>query len=153
MKKYRTYSTKDKKYVCQTGQFEDFFVESVEFCKLKIAEGPQGPIGPTGASGATGPAGEINFTNTYLVIGNKSTTGETPTRTFSVAFYDPRDIVLEGGGGVGAFADGGLSNVLLLIREPVIVNEGNGYRVGGVGANSTEFDSNAICIDNPPLRP
>ena len=141
MKTYSTYPTKDKKYVCQTGQFEGFFVESVEFCKLKIPAGPQGPQGP---------AGQINFTNTYQVTGNRSTTGETPTRTFSFAFCDPGDIVLEGGGGVGAFADGGLSNVFLLIREPV--NEGNGYRVGGVGANSTEFDSSAICIDNPPLR-
>ena len=38
MKKYSTYPTKDKKYVCQTGQFQGFFVESVEFCKLKIAK-------------------------------------------------------------------------------------------------------------------
>jgi hypothetical protein len=30
--KYSNYPTKDKKYVCQTGQFEGFFVESVEFC-------------------------------------------------------------------------------------------------------------------------
>ena len=29
---YSNYPTKDKKYVCQTGQFEGFFVESVEFC-------------------------------------------------------------------------------------------------------------------------
>jgi hypothetical protein len=55
------------------------------------------------------------------------------------------------GGGLGAFADGGLTNVFFLIREPV--NEGNGYRVGGVGTNSTEFDSSVIGIDNPPLCP
>ena len=30
--KYSNYPTEDKKYVCQTGQFEGFFVESVEFC-------------------------------------------------------------------------------------------------------------------------
>ena len=30
--KYSNYPTKDKKYVCQTGQFKGFFVESVEFC-------------------------------------------------------------------------------------------------------------------------
>ena len=59
MKTYSTYPTKDKKYVCQTGQFQGFFVESVEFCKLKISEGPQGPIGPPGATGATGPIGPI----------------------------------------------------------------------------------------------
>ena len=57
MKKYSTYPTKDKKYVCQTGQFEGFYVESVEFCKLKIPQGPPGPIGPPGATGATGPQG------------------------------------------------------------------------------------------------
>ena len=46
MKTYSTYPTKDKKYVCQTGQFKGFFVESVEFCKLEIPAGPQGPQGP-----------------------------------------------------------------------------------------------------------
>ena len=38
MKTYSTYPTKDKKYVCQTGQFKGFFVESVEFCKLEIPQ-------------------------------------------------------------------------------------------------------------------
>jgi hypothetical protein len=52
-------------------------------------------------------------------------------------------------GGVASFFDEGLGNVFLLIQESV--NEGNGYRVGGVAAN-TQFDSNAICIDNPPSR-
>jgi hypothetical protein len=140
MNKYSTYPTKDKKYVCQIGQFEGFFVESLEFCKLNIPAGPQGPEGPPG---------QINFTNTYQVVGNGANTGETPSRAFSVAFCDPGDIVLEGGGGVASFFDEGLGNVFLLIREPV--NEGNGYRVGGVAAN-TGFDSSAICIDNPPLR-
>ncbi|HEX2408200.1 MAG TPA: hypothetical protein VHJ38_13435 [Nitrososphaeraceae archaeon] len=51
MKKYSTYPTKDKKYVCQTGQFQGFFVESLEFCKLKIAQGPQGLPGIPGAIG------------------------------------------------------------------------------------------------------
>ena len=140
MKTYSTYPTKDKKYVCQTGQFKGFFVESVEFCKLEIPAGPQGP------------AGQINFTNTYSVVGNRATiTSEVPSRAFSVAFCDPGDIVLEGGGGVANFLDEGLGNVFLLIRETV--NEGNGYRVGGVASNLTNFDSNAICIDNPPLRP
>ena len=38
MKKYSTYPTKDKKYVCQTGQFQGFYVESVEFCKLEYQQ-------------------------------------------------------------------------------------------------------------------
>ena len=140
MNKYSTYPTKDKKYVCPTGQFEGFFVESLEFCKLNIPAGPQGPEGP---------AGKIDFTNTYHVVGTGANTGETPSRAFSVATCDPGDIVLEGGGGVASFFDEGLGNVFLLIREPI--NEGNGYRVGGVAAN-TGFDSNAICIDNPPIH-
>ena len=148
MKTYSTYPTKDKKYVCQTGQFKGFFVESVEFCKLEIPAGPQGPQGPQG------PAGQINFTNTYRVVGPGATiTSETPSRAFSVSLCDPGDIVLEGGGSVANFLDEGLGNVFQIIRETVTVNEQNGYRVGGVGANLTSFDSNAICIDNPPLRP
>ena len=72
---YSTYPTDDKKYECQTGPFEGFFVGSVEFCKhVKFDDkdrkdirdnrtgtqgppGPQGPPGATGATGATGPAG------------------------------------------------------------------------------------------------
>jgi hypothetical protein len=30
---YSKYSTDDKKYECQTGPFEGFFVSLVEFCK------------------------------------------------------------------------------------------------------------------------
>ena len=137
---YSKHPTKDKKYVCPTGQFEGFFVESLEFCKLNIPAGPEEPEGP---------AGQIDFTNTYLVVGTGASTGETPSRAFSVASCDPGDIVLEGGGGVASFFDEGLGNVFLLIREPI--NEGNGYWVGGVAAN-TGFDSSAICIDNPPIH-
>ena len=39
---YSIYPTDDKKYECQTGPFEGFFVSSVEFCKLKIAQNPTG---------------------------------------------------------------------------------------------------------------
>ena len=59
MKKYSTYPTKDKKYVCQTGQFQGFFVESVEFCKLKIAQGP-----PRAHQGIQGLQGERGFNGT-----------------------------------------------------------------------------------------
>ena len=155
---YSTYPTEDKKYECQTGPFEGFFVGSVEFCKFNKFDkddrkdnnrtGTQGPPGPQG------PAGQINFTNTYRVVGPGATiTSETPSRAFSVSLCDPGDIVLEGGGSVANFLDEGLGNVFQIIRETVTVNEQNGYRVGGVGANLTSFDSNARCIDNPPLRP
>ena len=158
---YSTYPTEDKKYECQTGPFEGFFVGSVEFCKFNKFDkddrkdnnrtGTQGPPGPQGPQG---PAGQINFTNTYRVVGPGATiTSETPSRAFSVSLCDPGDIVLEGGGSVANFLDEGLGNVFQIIRETVTVNEQNGYRVGGVGTNLTSFDSNAICIDNPPLRP
>ena len=55
---YSEYPTEDKKIVCQTGQFEGFFVESVEFCKLKILQGPKGPIGPQGIQGPPGVSGK-----------------------------------------------------------------------------------------------
>jgi len=72
---YSQYPTDDKKYECRTGQFEGFFVSSVEFCKhVKFDDrkdhrdidnrtgtqgppGPQGPPGTNGANGAQGPPG------------------------------------------------------------------------------------------------
>jgi hypothetical protein len=60
MKKYSTYPTNDKKYVCQTGQCKEFYVESVEFCKLEISQGTPGdtgPLGPQGTQGIQGPIG------------------------------------------------------------------------------------------------
>lgn len=44
---YSKYPTKDK-IVCQTGQYEWFFVKSVEFCKLNKTQGPEGPTGQQG---------------------------------------------------------------------------------------------------------
>jgi hypothetical protein len=73
---YSQYPTDDKKYECQTGPFEGFFVSSVEFCKhikfddkdrkdvnrdnrtgIQGPPGPQGPTGPQGPQGPPGPAG------------------------------------------------------------------------------------------------
>ena len=69
---YSTYPTDDKPYECRTGQFEGFFVSSVEFCKhVKFddrkdhkdrdnktgTQGPPGPQGPQGIQGPPGPAG------------------------------------------------------------------------------------------------
>ena len=55
---YSKYPTKDKKYECKTGQFKGFFVSSVEFCKLNIAQGPAGPAGPAGPTGPEGDTGD-----------------------------------------------------------------------------------------------
>jgi Collagen triple helix repeat (20 copies) len=70
---YSQYPTDDKKYECQKGPFEGFFVSSVEFCKhvkfddrkdnrdnktgVQGPPGPQGPQGPIGPQGLPGPAG------------------------------------------------------------------------------------------------
>ncbi len=64
---YSSYPTHDKKYECQTGPFEGFFVSSVEFCKhIKFddrkdnrdnrtgTQGPSGPQGPAGPQGIQG---------------------------------------------------------------------------------------------------
>ena len=59
MKTYITYPTKDQKYVCQTGQFKGFLVESVDFCKLKIDQDPQGQEDP---------AGQINYFLLFLSL-------------------------------------------------------------------------------------
>ena len=69
---YSQYPTDDKKYECQTGPFEGFFVSSVEFCKhVKFdkdndrkdnnqtgTQGPPGPAGPAGPQGIQGIQGE-----------------------------------------------------------------------------------------------
>ena len=66
---YSQYPTDDKKYECQKGPFEGFFVSSVEFCKhVKFDDkdrkdnrdnrtGTQGPPGPQGPQGIQGERG------------------------------------------------------------------------------------------------
>jgi hypothetical protein len=74
---YSQIPTDDKKYECQTGPLEGFFVSSVEFCKhVKFdkdndrkdnrtgTQGPPGPAGPTGATGPQGIQGTIGFNGT-----------------------------------------------------------------------------------------
>ena len=86
---YSKYPTDDKKYECRTGQFEGFFVSSVEFCKnIKFDNdrkdhrdrdnnqtGPQGPQGPVGPPGATGPAGTTGATGPQGPPGINGTNG------------------------------------------------------------------------------
>ncbi len=83
---YSAYPTDDKKYECQSGPLEGFFVSSVEFCKFKFdkdddskidnnnrtgiqgpqgipgLQGPQGIIGPVGPQGIQGPIGPTGAT-------------------------------------------------------------------------------------------
>ena len=48
----------DKPFVCQSGQFEGFFVESEESCYLEIPQGPPGKQGPQGIPGQKGEKGD-----------------------------------------------------------------------------------------------
>ena len=93
---YSQYPTDDKKYECQTGQFEGFFVGSVEFCKFNKFDkddrkdvrdnrtgtqgppgpsGSQGPAGPIGTTGATGPPGPQGIQGIQGPIGPNGTQG------------------------------------------------------------------------------
>ena len=85
---YSKYPTDDKKYECQTGPFEGFFVGSVEFCKFNKfnkddrkdvrdnrtgTQGPPGPPGPTGPQGIQGAPGERGLQG---LTGQQGLTGE-----------------------------------------------------------------------------
>ena len=136
---YSKYPTEEKKIACQTGQFEGFFVESVEFCKLKIPRGltgpagpagpqgesiigPQGPVGETGpqglqgfngTQGLPGPPGSVNVTKAYVVW-------EDDTPGNSEIFFRASQIV---GGSIN------LSNSTEMSFGPQISSEGNNVYV------------------------
>jgi hypothetical protein len=161
MKKYSTYPTKDKKYVCQTGQFKGFFVESVEFCDL-IAQGPKGDKGDKGDPGAKGdkgdkgdlgPAGTIEFTdaNTYFVEGNRVETSNNRTSVASsIAQCDEGDLVLNGGYLTAT------NNNFDILAQGSFPGEfpigSNGWEVQ-IRGPSVGFFGWTTCFDNPPLRP
>ena len=178
---YSQYPTDDKKYECRTGPFEGFFVSSVEFCKsIKFDKdkdrkdnrtGTQGPAGPAGPIGATGPQGiqgppgaqgpsgitQLNATNVYSV--NNSTTSTPPqVFAFSFALCDPGDLVLNGGYNLlgSAIEDNDTASTVIdqAISNPTVVGVG---WIAAVVVNeetsSITLNVNALCFDNPPLRP
>ena len=143
MKKYSTYPTKDKKYVCQTGQFQGFYVESVEFCKLKIAQGPAGPQGIPGTPGAIGPPGpsgpnELNSTSFYTIFGDF--TGETST-----AFCNSGDTAISGGHRVNATVT---ENVNIDLSEKLPTGDGWETIIFDFGGNAT-VQTSVNCFNNP----
>ena len=178
MKKYSTYPTNDKKYVCQTGQFQGFFVESVKFCKLTI---PQGPSGPTGATGATGPEGPqgiqgihgltgatgatwpegittLNSTNLYSIVsfnfvlnGQANSTG---------ASCDDGDALLNGGYS-GSTSEPFNSKINVLFEGRAFSSStldfNDAYGVAITYSNATGtialLLAGAQCFDHPSLRP
>jgi hypothetical protein len=126
--------------------------------------GPAGPIGATGPQGIQGPPGaqgpsgitQLNATNVYSV--NNSTT-TTPPQIFalSTALCDPGDLVLNGGYNLfgsdiedndtaSTVIDQAISNPTVGVgwAAAVVVNE---------DTSSITLNVNALCFDNPPLRP
>jgi len=138
MKKYSTYPTKDKKYVCQTGQFQGFFVESVEFCKLKIPQGPQGIPGSQGPSGLS----TINSTNLYFIIGDVNGTIPQATIISSVT-CDPGDVIHEGGYTINNFGN----TTTIEFSGPDFDNPATYLYV--VDGNNILIRAHAYCFDNP----
>jgi hypothetical protein len=143
MKTYSTYPTKDKKYVCQTGQFKGFFVESVEFCKLEIPAGPQGPQGIPGIPGAIGPPGpagpnELNSTSFYTIFGNFEPENST-------ALCNSGDIVISGGHRVDASVT---DNVNIDLSEKLPSGQGWQTIIFDFGGNAT-VQTSVNCFNNP----
>jgi hypothetical protein len=162
-KKYSTYPTKDKKYVCQTGQFQGFYVESVEFCKLKIAQGPPGPGGPqgiqgprgfNGTNGVNGTSGitKLNDTDTYLVTVSVVNVGL--TNTIGQANCSSGDFVINGGFAIESVA-GGTQNPIELLNRPILSPLGNGWEVliiPDTPSGLVKYSVHAICFDNSPAH-
>ena len=118
---YSKYPTDDKKYECRTGQFEGFFVSSVEFCKhVKFddrkdhsrdnrtgTQGQPGPAGLTGATGATGPKGDRGDTGPIGPNGTQGPPGLNDISS-SVYFEEGQPTNLTAGGNTNqAFCDAG----------------------------------------------
>jgi hypothetical protein len=168
MKTYSTYPTKDKKYVCQTGQFKGFFVESVEFCKLKIAQGPagpagpqgiqgiQGPIGPNGTQGPPGPQGQsgiitINDSNTYIVSTVFPQVNASNDESV-IAICDVGDSIING----GYETDTDPNNRFQIrsdVQFPFPPTNMWFVNIQNIGDNPLLLIVYATCFDNPPLRP
>ena len=120
---YSQYPTDDKKYECQTGPFEGFFVSSVEFCKhVKFddrkdhsrdnrtgTQGPPGPAGPagpqgiqglpgsTGATGPTGPSGITTLNDTNLYTNSSFGIALNGGQNSTFATCDEGDALVNGG--------------------------------------------------------
>jgi hypothetical protein len=159
MKTYSTYPTKDKKYVCQTGQFQGFFVESVEFCKLKIAQGPQGPQGiqgiqgPIGPNGTQGPPGiiTINDSNTYIVSTVFPQVNASNDESVT-AICDLGDSIING----GYETDTDPNNRFQIrsdVQFPFPPTNMWFVNIQNIGDNPLLLIVYATCFDNPPLRP
>ena len=138
---YSKYPTKDKKIACKTGQFEGFFVSSVEFCKLKIAQGPEGAQGPQGEQGPPGITQSFNSSNVYLVT-NSSNVGTSGQVT---ALCQPGDFVLTGG---YSFSGNVIPELVISHNHPIISPIGAGWIATlQFGPGNNILSVYALCFD------
>jgi hypothetical protein len=143
---YSKYPTDDKKYECQTGPFEGFFVSSVEFCKhVKFDDkdrkdirdnrnGTQDPPGPN----------QITGTKIYKQFGPIVNAQILPNGLIanSTAPCLPGDVVLSGGYHINATLQFQPLNFTLLETEAT----------SGADAWRTEGESEQQCLQFKALR-
>lgn len=142
---YSTYPTDDKKYECQTGPFEGFFVGSVEFCNVKHKFDDRKDHRDRDNKTAT---------SLYTVVGN-TTAGSAGTANATIISTATCD--------VGDFTTGGsfivTGKATIIASQPLAT--GNGYTATAIvfgnasipGGSLGSVTADAICLDNPPLRP
>ena len=177
---YSTYQTDDKKYECQTGPFEGFFVGSVEFCKFKFddkdrkdnirdnrtgTQGPPGPQGPPGINGTQGPPGingtqgppGINIINSSNLYGREGVLDTVPfniAEATSIAECDDEDIAISGSFFVNPFTPTTTGSYDLRSFSPNGTVPSNAWQTTIIGAEEgTSVTTGVQCFDNPPLRP
>ena len=158
---YSQYPTDDKKYECQTGPFEGFFVGSVEFCKhvkfdkddSKRDSNRAGPAGPAGPQGIPGPKGDqgppgitqsLNASNIYVVTNssNVGTSGQVK------ALCQPGDVVLNGG---HSFSGNVIPELVISQNHPIISPVGAGWITTlQFGPGNNILVVHAVCFDNTP---
>jgi hypothetical protein len=127
-------STKDNKFVCKTGQFAGFFVQSPNICNLEIPAGQAGPQGPAGIT-------EINSTNFYSVNGNIAMWVLGNTFTISRASCNAGDTAISGG-----YRSNQVDHVLFE-QEDI-----DTWVTGVTGTSNAVVQTIVYCFDNPPLR-
>ncbi len=168
---YSQYPTDDKKYECQTGPFEGFFVGSVEFCKFKFddkdrndnnrdnrtgTQGTPGPQGPPGINGTQGPPG-INIINSSNLYGREGVLDTVPfplSGATSIAECDDEDIAISGSFFVSPFTPTKIGSYDLRSFSPNGTVPSNAWQTTIIGAEEgTSVTTGVQCFDNPPLRP
>ena len=160
-------STKNKLYECKTGPFKGFVVSSVEFCKRSLH------VDGNGASPLA-----INDTNLYTVVGDTlgvpffpQTGGAGPipvvpprsATVSSIATCDAGDFALGGsfvvtGNSIVLTGDTGQPPFAVnIIKSSNPLDSNNGWNatalLSGVPGFSGKVTADAVCFDNPPLRP